>query len=91
MKEDYWPIFNRAVNLEWCTAKENVAHDLKLSKRQPNRGSGHGMSVLNEGVVTLMRQYAAKGMSIKSIADYFSVTPSTAGRAIKRISWKHVK
>lgn len=81
---------NRVKNLEWCTAKENHRHAKELKLYKPLYGSKHGMASLTEEIVIKIREYADKGNTYVSIADFFGVDPSTIRRVVVKQSWKHI-
>lgn len=81
---------NRINNLEWCTTAENNQHAKEMKLYKPLHGSKHGMSALTEEIVLKIREHAKEGMTHKSIADFYGVTPSTIRMVIIGKSWKHV-
>jgi hypothetical protein len=81
---------NRAINLEWCTAKENVAHSNELKLNVPNFGTNHGMSKLTPKIVCDARRLKKEGYTYKSIAKHYGVSESVIGRACKGETWGHV-
>ena len=54
-------------------------------------GTGHRSAKLDAERVRAMRALHAAGRSVRSLAREFGVSPASARKVIKRISWKHVE
>tara|TARA_R110002167_G_scaffold111405_3_gene283120 strand:- start:452 stop:1081 length:630 start_codon:yes stop_codon:yes gene_type:complete len=80
---------NYILNLEWCTAKENVQHSYKLGLAC-NAGSRHPRSKLCEKRVVEIRDKRLKGISAKVLAEEYSVCISTIGKVLTRQYWGHI-
>ncbi len=88
------PRDNRVDNLRWSTHADNIADKHIHGTYNPPPvmlGEEHGMSRLTVDSVHKMRELAESGMSHRKIAGIFNVDKSTAGRVIKRQTWKHVQ
>lgn len=81
---------NRAVNLRWCTLKENnqfAAGEQNLSRR----GSAHGMSVLTEELIPKIRARHREGANPCQIAREFGVSRKAIRDVLAGNTWRHVK
>lgn len=82
---------NRVENLEWCTAKENVAHAKINNRLRYLRGEESYKSVLTEKQVREIRiEYANGGVFQNEIAKRYGVNKATIYYIVRRINWKHV-
>lgn len=75
---------NKVTNLEWCTAKENVEHAVKMGLR--GRGNAH----LTEREVMRIRKMLGK-IKQKNIANMFGVGESTIAMISSGRNWGHLK
>lgn len=81
---------NRAVNLEWCTQKENVQHALKNGLLNIVRGEANGASKLKEQDVRDIRKLC-KFLTNNELKKMFNVSESAIRGVVKKIYWKHIK
>lgn len=83
------PSNNAASNLRWGTRKENHA-DKKIHGTHLE-GEKHGMAIISQSDVVLMRSEYEKGLStIAEIATRFGVSESQCARVVHGESWSHV-
>lgn len=81
---------NKASNLEWCTAKQNVMHSHKTGLKIPTRGSDCSWSILNESTVKEILLKHSLRMKQRDIATLYGVSYKLVNSVIKRRIWKHV-
>lgn len=76
-------------HIRWATPQENI--DDKKIHGTNLRGSRHGLSVLTEGQVRVIKQQLSKGVKQRQLASEFEVSPSTiyAIAAGKNWGWLH--
>lgn len=80
---------NNLSNLKYGTVSENQMD--RVLHGTSNRGSSHGMSLLNEKVVLEIREkYVFGKYGYKRLAKDFNVSPSTIQDIIERKTWKHI-
>jgi hypothetical protein len=84
----------RAVNLEWCTRKENALHSYHAGRwgqfRPQRRGAEHPSAKLTEDDVRKIREMSASGMSDAEVAGMFGVSRWSVSEIRDRKTWKHV-
>lgn len=76
---------NRLANLRYASNRENEEDKSKHGTRA--QGETHGRAVLTEQIV---RRIRCSGLSPKDAAARFSISPSQAGRILRREGWRHV-
>ena len=84
---------NNIDNLEWCDAKYNTNHAIKLGLRKPldQLGSKNRMAKLNEEqVVEICMLLATKKYTNKQISHIYNVSESCIEGIRERRNWKHV-
>lgn len=74
---------NRPDNLAYGTHRQNAGDSLRLKQYGRDR-------VLTETAVRWMRVYAAMGYGPLVLGRVFGVHWTTAGDAIRRVTWQHV-
>lgn len=79
---------NRAIALSWMSKEDNYKH--AVDNGLIHRGSVHRLSKLDETQVKTIRKCSIDGLSQKSIAKYFGVTPGCISTIISRKSWAHI-
>ena len=79
---------NNEVNLAWGTRAENH-HDKKRHGTQLCGERNH-LSKLTSADVVEIRSLVAAGATQGSVAGLFGVTQATVGRAVRRVSWRHI-
>ncbi len=81
---------NHAVNLEYCTQKENDNHS-RYYLGNLKRGEENGSAKLTEEQVKQIRLRYATGMfSQPDLARQYGVDQATIWRIIHRKTWKHI-
>ena len=83
---------NSVLNLEAVTRAEL---NRRTRARHPDlaafvRGERHSGAKLSNTKVLLMRDWRARGLTFREIAWLFGVSSTTAYRALRGASWKHV-
>lgn len=85
---------NRLVNLEPCTASENMKHAYNVlgrDVRRPQIGSKNGRSKLTEEDVSLVFAMRREGFSQQKIADRFGVDQTSISNLLLRKTWTNVQ
>lgn len=78
---------NSLDNLEWCTAKENTQHAIRVGLRC-TKGESHGRSKLQEKDIHTIRESSKSNTELSK--DY-SVAHQTISDIRRRRIWKHVE
>lgn len=73
---------NRDVNLEWCTAKENVIHSFEKLGRTGLFGTNNGMAKLTNMQIAKIRILKKSGISKKEIISKYKISNSYFYRII---------
>lgn len=82
---------NRSENLEWCTAKENIAHAFNKGLMGVRKGQKVGIPKLTEDIVIEIRRlHSNKEMSNAKIAKKYKIHTGTVADIINRKNWKHI-
>lgn len=84
------PTCVRPLHLYEGSPKDNSA-DREERTAPDRKGSANACSKLNEEIVRFCRQRAAEGQSAASLAEAFGVSGTTMRRAIRGITWSHVR
>lgn len=63
----------------------------RQSRNRQARGVRHGLSKLNDEAVKMMRKEHAGGKSIYSLSKETGINETTISRAVRGITWSHVK
>ncbi len=79
---------NRAINLEWCTCKENMTHAYKNGLVNPTRGESCHDAKLNKFQVRVIRK--CPDLIQKELAEIFNVSRSNISCIRRRKSWTHI-
>lgn len=81
---------NRADNLEWVTAKENVAHAYNIGLRD-NRGEKHYRAKLSSSdVLAIRRKCKVEGIPQKDLANEYKINANQISRIMSGTRWKHI-
>lgn len=78
---------NRAENLEWCTAKENVQHAFNAGLFNSRKGEKNSNAILNESQVIEIR---ASGLKCTELGKIYNVRPEMISHIRNRRNWKNV-
>lgn len=81
---------NRASNLEWVTASDNLLHAHRIGIKKPLLGNEHPSSVLTESDVIWLRKNKGKFRTDEK-AKEFSVSCTTIRDAISGRTWSWLK
>lgn len=80
---------NRAENLEWCSAKENIAHTIRAG-RHGSVPACNGRAILTDDAVRAIRQARQRGEKYKDICRRFVISKGCADKAARGETWRHV-
>jgi len=82
---------NRAINLEWCSRRENVLHSWRMGLCPVKRGELNGMAKLTEEKVrAIRREYVPFKVTAKNLSEKYNVPLGSVKNILKRKYWKHV-
>lgn len=62
-----------------------------VSRDRQSRGDSHPKSKVNEKDVLEIRQLPKYGLPLRTIANMYGITISTAGRIINKKTWAHIR
>jgi hypothetical protein len=82
---------NRVENLELVTAERNRQHAREKGLVKPLKGEANPRAKLTEAEVRTIRQLRAEGVTIRELAEQFSVTERTISKIVHRRAWAHVE
>lgn len=84
----------RALNLEWCTHKENALHSWHAGRwanlPHPGFGASHHGAKLTDEDVRKIRKMSAQGLSNAKVAKAFGIDRSIVSRIRCGLVWAHV-
>ena len=84
---------NRADNLEWVTASENIIHSYEVgtSSSSSKRGEKHYRATLTrDDVLSIRRLYETGKYTQKEIGLMFGQSSRNIGKIVNRTNWKHI-
>lgn len=86
---------NRACNLEWCTAKENIKHSFKIGLSSNKGEKNPCASLTDEQVKEILSNYqfgkkSKSGMTKKELAEKYNTTFHVIKRLVQKKTWKHL-
>lgn len=81
---------NRAENLEWCTARENIVHAVETGLNPGVRGEQQGQSKLTQDSVLEIRDLLKSGIPQWKIAEKYHVHQMTISKINTGRLWRHV-
>ena len=83
---------NREINLEWCTARENNTHAVKLGlKTNSFKGEKNGISKLtNKSVKEIRKRYKEEDISQRKLAKEYGVDQRCIWGVVNMEIWTHV-
>jgi len=79
---------NNINNLEWCTAKENSKHAVKLGLKKGNFGEKNGLSKVTKEIVKLIRK--SNTLSGKELAQILNVSETTISSIARYKTWSNI-
>lgn len=85
---------NRAVNLEWCTQAENLAHATSMGRMQRDywKGKRSPNAFLTDGEVRAIRaEYATGSSSLSKLAEKFGISKRCVGRVVNLEVYRDVQ
>jgi len=84
-------INNKLQNLEWCTAKENTDHAIKIGLKVSKKGEGSTCCKLSEADVIRIRELYGTGKYRQgALAEEFGVSRSNINNIVNRYTWTHI-
>lgn len=81
---------NRAENLEWVSARENIVHAVKTGLNRGVRGEQQGQSKLTEDSIIKIKEMLSDGITQIEIAKKFGVHQMTISKINTGRLWRHV-
>ena len=80
---------NRAENLEWCTASENIHHAFDTGLKVMTKGEDCTWAKLTESQVRKIK-FEHKGMLVREIAELYKVSKSRISMIRSGKAWAHI-
>lgn len=80
----------RLSNLRWGTRSENARDRILHGTHVNNRGQRHGMTHLKDEDALEIRRMRSSGLTLREIAQRFSISRSTAFRISSGAGWIHL-
>jgi hypothetical protein len=82
---------NKWDNLRWSTQRDNMLdRELHGTAHKMPKGEGHHASKTNPSQVLEIREKAAQGQTVGSLAKEYGLAYYTVRCIVKRSSWKHI-
>ena len=81
---------DRLVNLEWGTQKQNMEDMVRNGRHTPCRGERSGKAKLTDADVLAIRAEAARGRTITSLGEEFSISGHSISMIVTGRHWAHV-
>lgn len=84
---------NSIYNLEWCTAKENIAHSIRTGLRIPKEQNGsknHMAKLTEQNVLEIVELFRQGDKTHKEIANKYGVSAATIDLIKERRTWNHI-
>ena len=80
---------NRAISLDWSTAKENNDHAILNDLKSDGKGENHHLVKLSEKEVLEIRKIN-RSISLSKIAKIYKISKTTVSRVLLRKIWNHI-
>lgn len=77
---------NRLENLEWVSAQQNVIHSYKTGLASNSR-ERHPKTKFTQDDIDWIREMRKRGVSLKELAEIFSVTVSGISKITTKVNW----
>jgi hypothetical protein len=87
---DHNPSNNNIENLEWCTDKQNRAHEKKRNLKICSNGEKNGSAKLSNSDVIKIKEFIASGKSLLDISKMFGVSKSAISGIKTGRTWSHI-
>ena len=81
---------NRACNLRYCTASENIRSCHAMGLHKTVRGQDHKLAKLSNNDVLKIRQLASEGQSSVKISKIYKVNARHVRYIVSRRFWRHI-
>jgi len=81
---------NRVENLEWCTAKRNIAHAFENGLVADRKGENNNGSKFTKKQILEVKRLGSMGVDYKIIAKQFKMSPQHAWDVVNGRRWAHV-
>lgn len=83
---------NNVLNLEYCTASENINHAFKLGLIKPAKGEKNGMAKISPQDVFAVRELYASGKRVSEIAIEYKgkMCRQNIGLIVNNKTWTHL-
>lgn len=88
---DHNPSNNNIENLEWCTDKQNRAHEKKRNLKVYSNGEKNGSAKLSNSDVIKIKELIASGKSLPYISRLFGVSKSAISKIKTGRTWSHIE
>lgn len=83
------PSDNRAENLEWCTAAENIQHSIAANRQ--SKGTDLPQTKMTPELVLELRTRYARGESFSELAESTKLARATIRCAVTGKTWAHLR
>lgn len=81
---------NRAVNIEWVSASENIKHSFDCLGKKPTKGELNGCSKLTEADVVEIKALLQVGFTPRWLGSVFGVSRGAIFHIRSGATWSHV-
>ena len=81
---------NRASNLEWVTASENIKHSYSIKLHSQKGENNAATHLANKSVSEIKRLVREKKITQRKIAEMFNISPAAVCMIGKGKTWAHI-
>lgn len=83
---------NRATNLEWCTAQENIEHAMEngLYKKVQRRYTPSISKLKPDDVLYIRDMYERNIMNVSELSDRFNISSVAVYKVINKVSYAYI-